>query len=183
MKGNSNFHGFGGFHYYHEVGEQFAKAIEENKEYFKAGVAVDLGAGGGAFSKLLSRYADKLYSVDVSDAAIEAMKKNLAGLDNVEIVKAEETRMPFATASIDLVFAANSFHDLPKGYEKEISRVLKHGGRFIDLDWKKQATGFGPPMDIRLSEDDVKARLEPYVLKEVKRADIGTHYMLIFSKL
>jgi ubiquinone/menaquinone biosynthesis C-methylase UbiE len=179
MKGNQHFHGF---NYYREAGEQFTKTIEENREYFEAEVAVDLGAGGGTFSKPLSKYVGKLYSIDVSEDAIEAMKKNLAGLKNIEIVKIEETRMPFAASSIDLVFAANSFHDLPKGYEKEINRVLKRGGRFIDIDWKNEPTEFGPPLSIRLSEQEVKSRLETHALKEVKSVDIGTHYMLIFLK-
>lgn len=179
IKENRHFHGF---NYYREAEEQFIKVIEENREYFKAEEAVDLGAGGGTFSKLLSKYVRKLYSLDVSEDAIVAMKKNLAGLKNIDIIKSEETKMPFRASSVDLVFTANSFHDLPKGYEKEINRVLKHGGRFIDLDWKNVPTEHGPPINIRLSEQEVKMRLEPYKLKEIKKVDIGTHYMVIFLK-
>ncbi len=174
-----NNHNFHNFHYFHQVSEEFVKAIDDNREYFKADTAVDLGAGGGSFSKIISKYAKKLYSADVSDEAIKTMKDNLLDFKNIEIIKVGDDRLPFDDSSVDLVFAANSFHDLPKGYEKEISRVLKEGGRFIDLDWKKESTEFGPPLSIRLSEEDVKRKFEAYSFKEVKRIDLSTHYMLI----
>jgi hypothetical protein len=60
--------------------------------------------------------------------------------------------------------------------------VLKHGGSVIDLDWKNVPTEHGPPINIRLSEQEVKMRLEQYKLKEIKKVDIGTHYMVIFLK-
>jgi SAM-dependent methyltransferase len=179
MRGNENSHRF---NYYREAGEQFRRAIDENREYFEAEVVVDLGSGGGAVSKLISKYVGRLYSVDISEDAIEAMRKNLAGLRNVEIMKVEERGMPFKESSVDLVFAANSFHDLPNGYEREIDRVLRRGGKFIDIDWKDEMTESGPPLSIRLSEREVKAKLEPYAMREVKMVDIGTHYMLIFLK-
>ncbi len=165
-----------------QVEKQFIDAIEENSRYIRASEGVDLGAGGGRFSKILSRYIGKLYSVDVSDEAIAAMRRNLAGLENIEIIKVPRDALPFKDSSIGLVFAANSFHDVQTGYEREISRVLNSDGRFIDLDWKKEETAFGPPVSIRFSENDVIGKLEKQGLVLIKKQDLGTHYMLIFSK-
>jgi ubiquinone/menaquinone biosynthesis C-methylase UbiE len=178
---NDNHHSHA-FHYFHDVSKQFEKAIDENRKYFEADKAIDLGAGGGSFSRLLSKYVKKLYCVDVSDEAIEAMKESLAGIENIEILKVKEDSLPFDNSSIDLVFAANSFHDLPNNYEKEISRVLKSGGKFVDIDWKKEHTMFGPPLGIRLSEAEVITKLELCSLKAIKTLDLSTHYMLVFSK-
>jgi len=165
-----------------EVEKQFTDAIKENKEYFKASEGIDLGAGGGRFSRILCRYVENLHSVDVSDEAIDTMKKNLEGLKNIKIVKASRNSLPFKDSSMEVVFAANSFHDVPAGYEKEIRRVLKEGGRFIDLDWKKEETEFGPPLRIRFSEEDVEEKMQSQNFILAKKQDIGTHYLLIFSK-
>ena len=165
-----------------KVEKQFIDAIEENKRYFRAAEGIDLGAGSGRFSKILSKHIKKLYCIDVSEEAIAAMHTNLAGLRNVRIIKASSDTLPFKDGSMDIVFAANSFHDVPVGYEREISRILNKNGRFVDLDWKKEDTPFGPPVSIRFSEEDVVRKLKKQNFRLIKRQEIGTHYMLIFSK-
>ena len=165
-----------------EVEKQFIDVVDENAEYLRAAEGIDLGAGSGRFSKILSKYIKKLYCVDVSDEAIAAMRINLAGFRNVRIIKAARDTMPFEDGSMDIVFAANSFHDVPAGYEREISRVLNKNGKFVDLDWKKEDTPFGPPLSIRFSEDEVVGKLKKQNFRLIKGQDIGTHYMLIFSK-
>ncbi len=165
-----------------KVEKPFLDAITENIDYIKASEAVDLGAGGGRFAIVLSRYVKTLYCVDVSDDAIGFMRANLTGLENIKIIKAQRNRLPFADKSIDLVFSANSFHDLPYGYEAEISRVIKDDGIFMDLDWKKERTEFGPPVGIRLSKIEVIGRLKKHGFALEKERDVGTHYMLVFSK-
>jgi SAM-dependent methyltransferase len=172
-----------GFTDFYEVEGVFKKAIEENKRFFEVGTAVDLGAGGGSFSKILCGYAGLLYAVDVSVESVEALEKNLEGERNVRVLKVDESKMPFKRGSVNLVFAANSFHDLPKGYEKEINRVLKKNGFFVDLDWKKKATGFGPPVGIRLSEVEVEERLERVGFKIERKLSLRRHYMLFFRKV
>ncbi|MCL5423522.1 MAG: class I SAM-dependent methyltransferase [Candidatus Marsarchaeota archaeon] len=166
-----------------EVEEHFTNIIKENKKYIQLLEGVDLGAGGGRFSKILGTYAKTVYAVDISNESIAAMKINLAELKNVKIIKIPENKLPFDDSSMDFVFAANSFHDVPVGYEKEINRVLKAGGNFIDLDWKKEKTEFGPPIKIRFSEEDVIQKMEKQNFKLIKKIDIKTHYMLIFSKI
>ncbi len=163
--------------------EHFTQALEDNSEYLKAVEGVDLGAGGGRFSKILSKYVKNLYSVDVSEEAITAMNTNLADFKNIKIIKVQSNSLPFKDSSIDMVFAANSFHDVPVGYESEIRRVLNTNGLFVNLDWKKEPTTFGPPLSIRFSEDDVVSKLKKQHFKLIKKQDIKTHYMLIFSKI
>ena len=83
-----------------EVEKRFLDAIKENIDYIKASEAVDLGAGGGRFALVLSRYVKTLYCVDVSDEAIEFMKLNLAGLENTKIIKVQADRLPFLSVTI-----------------------------------------------------------------------------------
>lgn len=117
------------------------------------------------------------------EEAITAMNTNLADFKNIKIIKVQSNSLPFKDSSIDMVFAANSFHDVPVGYESEIRRVLNTNGLFVNLDWKKEPTTFGPPLSIRFSEDDVVSKLKKQHFKLIKKQDIKTHYMLIFSKI
>ncbi|MGC8479577.1 MAG: methyltransferase domain-containing protein [Candidatus Micrarchaeia archaeon] len=55
----------------------------------------------------------------------------------MKVIKVSNTSLPFDDNIMDFVFTANSFHDLPLGYENEIRRVLKNNGYYTDLDWKK----------------------------------------------
>ena len=38
--------------------------------------------------------------------------------------------------------------------------MLKKGGKIVDFDWRKEDTHIGPPISIRLSENDVLNMLE-----------------------
>ena len=124
IKENRHFHGF---NYYREAEEQFIKVIEENREYFKAEEAVDLGAGGGTFSKLLSKYVRKLYSLDVSEDAIEAMKKNLAVSDRIIAAGFMSTPMQ----SSDRLAASNNTVPLPTKGSNIMSPFLEYLSRNI----------------------------------------------------
>ncbi len=165
-----------------DVEKQFIDAIKENAGYFQASDGIDLGAGSGRFSVIIHKYVKHLYSVDVSNEAIMAMHRNLDKFRNVKIIKASRNGLPFEDSSVDVVFAANSFHDVPIGYEQEIKRVLNVGGRFIDLDWKKEETEFGPSVKIRFSEKEVIEKMKKQNFGLIKKQDIVTHYLLIFSK-
>jgi ubiquinone/menaquinone biosynthesis C-methylase UbiE len=54
----------------------------------------------------------------------------------------------------DVVFFGIDLHDFsdPRKVLANARRMLKSGGRLVDLDWKKESTPFGPPQEIRLSE-------------------------------
>jgi ubiquinone/menaquinone biosynthesis C-methylase UbiE len=171
------------FHAMRVVDEETISAIEKNKDIFKGKTGVDLGAGGGTFSKILSKYTKMLYCADVSEEAIKALNENFKDVENIKVVKVPSNNLPFKDSEVDFVFTANSFHDMPKGYEKEISRIIKKGGAYIDLDFKKTETQFGPPMSIRLSEDEVKGKFAKASFDFIKSQTIKDHYLLIFLKI
>jgi ubiquinone/menaquinone biosynthesis C-methylase UbiE len=62
----------------------------------------------------------------------------------------------------DVVFFGIDLHDFsdPGKVLANARRMLKNGGRLIDLDWKKENTPFGPPHHIRLSEEEAAALIE-----------------------
>lgn len=115
----------------------------------KDNVIVDYGCGAGFYCKYLQKFASKLYCVDIDSDALEEVKKNVQNA----ITLTDVSSIP--DNSVDVVFFANSFHDMDKEETvKNVKRILKENGKVIIIDWKKEQTIFGPPLSIRMSEDD-----------------------------
>jgi SAM-dependent methyltransferase len=157
------------------------KAIGDFKEYIAGKVVVDMGSGDGSITKLLSNYALYVYAVDHDEDLLNILKKNCEGIKNIIPTLTESSHISLEDYFAEVVFSANSFHDLPHGYEKEFKRILKHGGHAIVFDWKKIDTPFGPPMNIRLDQVEVKKRFESLGFSLALERDYDTHYLLIFK--
>ncbi|WP_338602157.1 class I SAM-dependent methyltransferase [Sulfolobus tengchongensis] len=141
-------------HYYPP--EDFRRTFERPEEYLpsifngKRGVIVDYGCGNGFYCKYLLEYATKLYCIDINIVALEEVRKKFSNA----ITLTNPKEIP--DQSVDFILFANSFHDIEdKEYVvNEVNRILKRDGRVIIIDWKKEDTGFGPPLSIRMSEED-----------------------------
>jgi ubiquinone/menaquinone biosynthesis C-methylase UbiE len=95
---------------------------------------------------------------------------------------AEETVMCEACA--DIVFFGIVLHDFQSPFRvlSNARRMLKPAGRLVDLDWKKEPMGFGPPLRIRFSEKQATRLLEENGFK-VQSLDISApyHYVIVAS--
>ena len=106
--------------------------IDEYKEYFdKAGKCLELGCGVGQYSKRLMEYGYDVTSTDISEIALEEVKKFN---NNTKIVDMSE-KLPFNNDSFNIVFASLSIHyfddKTTRNLMLEIKRVLKNDGLFI----------------------------------------------------
>lgn len=122
---------------------------------------VDLGCGPGFFTLPLSETTDgKVYAIDASQEMIDALKQRIDGRSNIVTIKAPAEKIPLPDLSADLVFIANAYHDFDDRDEvlSEIYRILRAGRFLVDIDWKKEETTRGPPIDIRI--DKKEAMLE-----------------------
>ncbi|MBO0864978.1 MAG: class I SAM-dependent methyltransferase [Mycobacterium sp.] len=105
------------------------------------GVAVDVGAGTGLFSRLLVGRAAQVIAVE-PDAR---MRKVLtARSPGVRVVEGRGESIPLSDAVADAVFVSSAWHWMdPERAVSEIGRVLRDGGRFgliwtgrdRDVDW------------------------------------------------
>jgi SAM-dependent methyltransferase len=95
-------------------------------------VVVDLGAGTGKFTPLLSATGARLFAVE----PVEAMRARfVAAHPDVEALAGEAERLPFADASVDAIVCAQSFHWFAKPAAlTEMRRVLRPGGA-LGLVW------------------------------------------------
>jgi ubiquinone/menaquinone biosynthesis C-methylase UbiE len=169
-----NMHGGG-----HIIDKELEKVLSNALE--GASTLAELGCGFGFYCSLLAKYAEKLYCVDINKVAIEEAKTNL-NVQNVVFLNEDAAHTSIPSSSINAVLFANSFHDMDKEqvYE-EVKRIVKPNGKVIIIDWDKNETEFGPPLNIRLSKEDYLR-----IFKDFKLEDEfipGTyHYGLILRR-
>jgi SAM-dependent methyltransferase len=105
------------------------------------GVAVDLGAGTGLFTRMLVGSAAEVIAVE-PDARMRAVLA--ARSPGVRVVEGHGESIPLPDAAADALFVSSAWHWMdPERAVPEIGRVLRDGGRFgliwtsrdRDVDW------------------------------------------------
>jgi SAM-dependent methyltransferase len=108
------------------------------------GIAVDLGAGTGLFSRALARRAAHVIAVE-PDARMRAVLATRSS--GVRVVGGWGEAIPLPDASADGLFVSSAWHWLdPERAVPEIGRVLRDGGRLgviwtgrdRDVDWVRE---------------------------------------------
>lgn len=103
------------------------KQIAKENHYRKI---LDIGCGSGQYLKFLQNKGFEVFGVDHSLEAVKMAAKN-----RIIVVKASATKLPFKTASFDLVLAISLIEHLSKRDAKkfisEVNMVLKPGGSFF----------------------------------------------------
>ncbi|PYB68359.1 class I SAM-dependent methyltransferase [Thermoplasma sp. Kam2015] len=147
---------------------------------------VDLGCGPGFFTIPLAKETDgKVYAIDASDEMIDILKGRIDGHSNVIPIKSRAEKLPLPDHSADLVFIANAFHDFDDkdAVLDEIYRVLRDDGYLVDIDWKKEPSTHGPPMDIRIDRKEALLLISSHNFEIIKEIETGNnHYGLLFQK-
>jgi ubiquinone/menaquinone biosynthesis C-methylase UbiE len=89
-------------------------------------VALDVGAGSGTFSNLLSARGFEVTSTDVTEEALEVLRTRVAG----PVERADATSLPFATSSFDSVILGEVLEHLENDMAAlaEAARVLRPSG-------------------------------------------------------
>ena len=114
-------------------------AVGETALLFERGLpakptVVDLGAGTGQFALQVAERAGRVVAVDVSPVMLERLtaKLKLAGVRNVECVRAGFLTYEHTGLPADLVYSRYALHHLPDFWKAvaltRIARYLKPGG-------------------------------------------------------
>lgn len=154
-------------------------------------IIVDAGCGNGymavAFAKQLGSQG-RVFAVDPDEETIDNLKKEIRDLPvslPIQAMVADITRpLDIDALSVDLIYLSTVLHgfseDQVNGFQREVHRLLKPGGRLAIVEIKKEKTPFGPPMEMRFSPEELKNTIHlapgPYV-------EAGRYlYLQIFEK-
>ena len=139
---------------------QPAKDIVERASPHHGEICADLGAGTGYISIPLSLEVRTVIALDSQREMLDSLKASVDPTDRCNIwpVIGELPELPFADSSMDRIFIVNVLHEFENKARlvHEIKRVLKAGGRVSLVDFHKKQTSFGPPVNERISVDDVE---------------------------
>ncbi len=153
-------------------------------------VFLDAGCGDGFISITASQLVGeegKVYAVDVYPESIEIVKNDAhkKGIKNLEAIVADLTsEIPLNDDSVDLCVMANVLHGFAGNNEldqvlPEIKRVIKLGGIFSVVEFKKIEGTPGPPFDVRLNPQDVEDILIKYGFKVTETVEVGKYHYLV----
>lgn len=118
-------------------------------------VVADIGAGTGYFTRRFAPRVARVYAVDVNQDLLARIAS--LGLPNVVTVLAEPDDPRLPDASVDTVFFCNVLHHIEDrpAYYRRLARALKPGGRIVVLDFHKRPLPVGPPVEEKLSEQEM----------------------------
>jgi ubiquinone/menaquinone biosynthesis C-methylase UbiE len=149
----------------------------------------DLGCGPGFFALPAGSIVGndgRVYAVDsdrtMLDHLDDNIKKSRIETKIIKVIESDVSNTGIPSGSVDIAFFANILHDIndKKPFFAEIKRICKPGAKVVDVDWKKAQTEHGPPLAIRLSEEESRKMLSENGFKVTKRIEAGpNHYGLV----
>jgi ArsR family transcriptional regulator len=127
------------------------------------GEVLDAGSGDGAIAALLAPHSQRVTCLDISPKVLQACRKRLQGLANVEFVLGDIHTLRFPDASFDQVLLLNllTYANEPARALTEAGRVLRPGGDLVVTtlaahEQRKVTAGYG----------HVHAGFRPQVLRD-----------------
>jgi predicted methyltransferase len=126
----------------------------------------DLGAGTGYFLSRLSSAVGpdgSVLALDVDPELVEfvATRCRNEGLDNIEARTIPLDDPELEPGTVDRVLTVNTWHHIDNrgSYAAKLASALAPGGRVVVVDFTRESP-HGPPVDHRLTTDEVRAELE-----------------------
>jgi ubiquinone/menaquinone biosynthesis C-methylase UbiE len=148
-------------------------------------VVADIGAGTGYFAIPLAQAVGptgRVYAVDLQPEMLDLLRAAMPQGAPIELVSADASRITLPTASVDLCFTANVWHELDDraAVLAEFARLLRPAGRLAILDWRADvAQPPGPPIEHRVAADEIIAMLPRLGWEQALARSIGVYSYLV----
>jgi ubiquinone/menaquinone biosynthesis C-methylase UbiE/DNA-binding transcriptional ArsR family regulator len=96
----------------------------------------DLGCGTGQVSAALAPFVARVVAVDSSDAMLQAARRRVQGLQNVDLRRGDIEALPIDDERLDAATVMLVLHHVaePGRALADVARVLKPGGRLVLVD-------------------------------------------------
>ncbi|WP_320040626.1 class I SAM-dependent methyltransferase [uncultured Desulfobacter sp.] len=153
---------------------------------------LDMGCGAGDYTLQAARLTGPLGQVTAIDnwpTTVDALKTaaKAAGLSQIQCMTADITKppLPIMQNAMDLCMAFTVLHIFGNENRKkslffEAARVLKSTGRLAVMECKKQEMAFGPPIEMRLSPEEVERLAVECGFVKIGYTDLGYNYLAMF---
>jgi 2-polyprenyl-3-methyl-5-hydroxy-6-metoxy-1,4-benzoquinol methylase len=131
---------------------------------------MDIGAGSGYFSIKLAKEGAKVIAADVDDSFQEFIRNRIKenNLKNIETRKIPYDSPSLKDEEADIVLIVNTYHHIENRskYFQKVKKGLNSNGKLIIIDFFKVEIPVGPPVNHKLSIDEV--------IKELQKAGYTT---------
>ncbi|WZL71973.1 methyltransferase domain-containing protein [Clostridiaceae bacterium 35-E11] len=147
----------------------------------------DIGAGTGIFSFPAAEISsNNIYALEISDSMIELLKNRIIerNTNNLQVKKVESDILPLDNKSCDMAIMVTVLHEIENKelMINEIKRVLKKKGKLMIIEFHKRKTPMGPPINHRISQEDVKEICNGKGFKKVDKFVLGDNfYSVVFE--
>ena len=160
----------------------------------KGHIVLDAGCGTGYLSMVASRMIGdegKVYSFDIHKDGIDILKMRIehGRFNNIDARVQDLTEpLPINDNELDLVLFSNVFHGFIINEEmepvlKSIQRTVKQGGQVAIVEFVKDNSEFGPPIEERFAPDELEDILKPSGFEMQDNSRISdNHYLALFEK-
>jgi ubiquinone/menaquinone biosynthesis C-methylase UbiE len=167
--------------------QQDPKKIMDILALKQTDIVADLGCGSGYFTVPIAQKVDKVYAIDVQQEMLDVLEQKIRKqrITNIELLLSKQTNLiPLQTKSTTVLLTVNTLHEFQDKEQmaNEIQRVLKPHGKLAIIDFKKKDNGSGPPISIRVSQQQAIQLFEKKGLTFAKAFDLKSNYMLVFQK-
>lgn len=142
-------------------------------------IVLDVACGAGHVAELAAPRVRQVVGLDVTPELLRIAARRLrdAGVANVLLQEGNAARLPFLSASFDLVYCQAALHHFPdpRPYVAEMARVCRPGGRVVVSDMVAPSPRLRGPFDAlhRRIDPSHAATLLDSEITTLLRAEVG----------
>lgn len=145
----------------------------------------DIGCGTGLFTIPAAEIGGnaRIFAIDVSSEMLEevAKKSTERGLRNIETVRSTDYDFCLADLSADFILICAVLHEIddkPR-FLGEALRICGKSGKIAVIEFNETDAGCGPPPDMRLRPEQVKALLQDAGFTDIEETPVGTAFYAV----
>ena len=171
------------------------KILAETLPIKPGSVVLDLACGKGTYSTFLSEIVGEqglVYAVDMWQEGLLLLDQEIENrnITNIMTILGDATKnFGVDEYHIDLCLMSTVLHDFEEANQtdavlKQVKPLLKPNGCLAVIEFKKIEGPPGPPIKIRLSENEVNKIVTGYNFRKIKTVEVGNfNYMMTFQSI
>ncbi len=140
----------------------------------------DIGAGSGYFTFRMAAKASRVIAIDIDPRFIDYVEEK--GNPKVEARLTTPDSPGLRQGEADAVLIVNVYHHIDDrvNYLKKLKAGMADGGVLLIVDYKKEPTPHGPPVEIRVAESEVEEELKQagFTVELMDREGLPEQYIL-----